>query len=190
MLRCGPPTLRAQGSTRKRAPLIPKLRGSFAEFLSGGSLGRLGVLTPAHLWRFAVRAPRRLLTRLFLEAWNQKNFPGRSQTFGLRLRLAPFSPAVIDLHGPTPHVRWGRSPYPSPSPRRSTRSGRCWNVDQLSIAYALRLWLRSRLTLRRLTFRRKPWAFGALGFHQGWRYSFRDSHSPSLHPDLPSELQR
>ena len=45
----------------------------------------------------------------------------------------------------------------------------------------MRLRLRSRLTLRRLTFRRNPWAFGAPGFHRGWRYSFRDSHSPALH---------
>jgi hypothetical protein len=32
----------------------------------------------------------------------------------------------------------------------------CWNVDQLSIAYAFRPRLRSRLTLGRLTLPRKP----------------------------------
>ena len=52
----------------------------------------------------------------------------------------------------------------------------------------MRLRLRSRLTLRRLTFRRNPWAFGAPGFHRGWRYSFRDSHSPALHWTLPSSF--
>ena len=92
------------------------------------------------------------------------------------------------LQGQTPHVRWGCSAYPSPSPRRSPRDWWCWNVDQLSIAYALRLGLRSRLTLRRLTFRRNPWAFGAPGFHRGWRYSFRDSHSPALHRAFPHDF--
>ena len=43
--------------TYTRAPLLPKLRGQFAEFLSGGSPVHLGTLMPAHLWRFAVRAP-------------------------------------------------------------------------------------------------------------------------------------
>ena len=38
------------------APLLPKLRGQFAEFLNRGSLVHLGVLTPAYRCRFAVRA--------------------------------------------------------------------------------------------------------------------------------------
>ncbi len=37
------------------APLLPKVRGQFAEFLNGGSLDRLGVFTPVHQCRFAVR---------------------------------------------------------------------------------------------------------------------------------------
>ena len=88
------------------------------------------------------------------------------------------------LRGRTPHVRWGCPAYPSPSPRPSAGDRWCRNVDRLSIACAFRLRLRSRLTLRRLTFRRNPWAFGAPGFHRGWRYSFRDSHSPPLHPNF------
>jgi hypothetical protein len=40
------------------APLLPKLRGQFAEFLNGGSLVHLGVLTPAHQCRCAVRVVR------------------------------------------------------------------------------------------------------------------------------------
>ncbi len=35
-----------------------------------------------------------------------------------------------------------------------------WNINQLSIAYALRPRLRSRLTLSRLALLRNPWAFG------------------------------
>jgi hypothetical protein len=37
-----------------------------------------------------------------------------------------------------------------------TNQRRCWNVDQLSIAYAFRPRLRSRLTLGRVTLPRKP----------------------------------
>src|SRR5262249_29372377 len=40
-----------------RGPLLPKLRGQFAEFLNEGSLVRLGGVPPTHLSRFAVRAP-------------------------------------------------------------------------------------------------------------------------------------
>ena len=49
-----------------RAPLLPKLRGNFAEFLNEGSLVRLTVLTVAHLCRFAVRAPYALDADAFL----------------------------------------------------------------------------------------------------------------------------
>ena len=42
---CGPPRLQSQGPTPEGAPLIPKLRGNFAEFLNNGSLERLRILT-------------------------------------------------------------------------------------------------------------------------------------------------
>ena len=37
-------------------PLLPKLRGNFAEFLNQSSLARLSALTLAYLCRFTVRA--------------------------------------------------------------------------------------------------------------------------------------
>ena len=39
-----------------RAPLLPKVRGQFAEFLDRGSLVHLGGVPPAYQCRFAVRA--------------------------------------------------------------------------------------------------------------------------------------
>ena len=39
-----------------KAPLLPKVRGHFAEFLNRGSLDHLGIFLPAYLCRFAVRA--------------------------------------------------------------------------------------------------------------------------------------
>jgi hypothetical protein len=45
-----------------RAPLLPKVRGQFAEFLDRGSLVHLGRVLPAYRCRFAVRAERRLVS--------------------------------------------------------------------------------------------------------------------------------
>jgi len=39
-----------------QAPLLPKVRGQFAEFLDRGSLVHLGGVPPAYLCRCAVRA--------------------------------------------------------------------------------------------------------------------------------------
>jgi hypothetical protein len=49
--------------------------------------------------------------------------------------------------------------FPVP-PLLITNQRWCWNVDQLSIAYAFRPRLRSRLTLGRLTLPRKPQTYG------------------------------
>ena len=43
---CGPRQLTEQVRSPSRAPLLPKLRGHFAEFLSHASLDRLGILFP------------------------------------------------------------------------------------------------------------------------------------------------
>src|SRR5690606_31397046 len=53
-----------------------------------------------------------------------------------------------------------------------------------SIDYAFRPRLRCRLTLRRLTLRRKPWAFGVRVFHPDYRYSCQHSHFRYLQPTL------
>src|SRR3954463_16673954 len=49
------------------APLLPKLRGHFAEFLNHGSLDRLGISLPDHLSRFGVRAAHSSL-EVFLDS--------------------------------------------------------------------------------------------------------------------------
>ncbi len=46
-LNCDLAALRVQDPTRPEAPLLPKLRGYFAEFLSQSSLDRLGILFPS-----------------------------------------------------------------------------------------------------------------------------------------------
>ena len=46
----------------------------------------------------------------------------------------------------------------------------CWNINQLSIRLALRLIVRTRLTLNRLSLFRKPWSSGEGVFHPLYRY--------------------
>ena len=61
-----------------------------------------------------------------------------------------------------------RGPVTSPSLLRF-RVG-CWNINQLSIGFALRLILRPRLTLNRLSLFRKPWSSGEGVSHPLYRY--------------------
>ena len=67
---CGPHQLTARGRSPSRAPLLPKLRGNFAEFLSHVSLDRLGILfLPTCVGLRYGRLDQRY--GLFLEAWNR-----------------------------------------------------------------------------------------------------------------------
>ena len=49
-----------------KAPLLPKLRGQFAEFLNDGCLERLGTFIPVYQCRFAVRTLKTLTKEAFL----------------------------------------------------------------------------------------------------------------------------
>ena len=55
------------------------------------------------------------------------------------------------------------------------------NINPLSIDYACRPRLRSRLTLGGLAWPRNPWSFGGQGSHLPYRYSCLHSHSHRLH---------
>ena len=70
--------------------------------------------------------------------------------------------------------------FRDPSPHRIIR--RCRNINLLPISYASLPRLRGRLTLRRLTLRRKPWSFGVRVFHSHCRYSCQHSHFRYLQP--------
>lgn len=59
------------------------------------------------------------------------------------------------------------------------------NINPLSIDYACRPRLRSRLTLGGLAWPRNPWSFGGQGSHLPCRYSCLHSHSPTLHHRSP-----
>ena len=72
----------------------------------------------------------------------------------------------------------------SPSPHRSCKE--LQNLDCMSIGYALRLLLRSRLTLIRLALIRNPWSFGGRVSRPPYRYLclhllFQDLQHASRH---------
>lgn len=58
-------------------------------------------------------------------------------------------------------------------------------LNLLSIVYALRPRLRSRLTLGGRTFPRKPWVYGGQEFDLSYRYSCLHPHFLTLHVRLP-----
>ena len=68
-----------------------------------------------------------------------------------------------------------------------------WNINQLSIAYAYRPRLRSRLTLGGLTFPRNPWTYGVevSRFHFATHAGIRTcNHSTPSHEEASQLLQR
>ena len=92
--------------------------------------------------------------------------PGGSRYFRVRDRPADLPAGLpYSLQRAIPSAR-GAS---TPSSLLRIRVG-CWNVDQLSIGFALRLILRPRLTLNRLSLFRKPWSSGVGVSHPHYRY--------------------
>src|SRR5215472_12831285 len=61
-------------------------------------------------------------------------------------------------------------------------------LNLLSIVYALRPRLRSRLTLGGRTFPRKPWVYGGQEFYLSYRYSCLHPHFLKLDARLPSRF--
>ena len=126
-------------------------------------------------------------TRLFLAVWSRlvqfgpKAAPPREPDGWTRSPSARICLGT-PLHPRPYHVRRYGQPILLRPPLARAR-GWGGNVDPLPFAYAFRPRLRGRLTLGGLTFPRKPWAYGEVGFHHLYRYSCRQSHFPAVqHP--------
>ena len=65
--------------------------------------------------------------------------------------------------------------------KASVTTFRSRNINRVPIDYGFRPRLRGRLTLRGLTWRRNPWAFGGRVSHTPYRYSCQHSHFRYLH---------
>ncbi len=136
-------------------PLLPKLRGEFAEFLSERSLTRLGILSLStcvglrygqikvslEVFLGSVESMSNLPPKL--PAW----LPSALMTSRIYLRSPPKSPPRIPIPS---------TPILLRHPIVQTSFTWCRNINLLSIAYAFRPRLRTRLTLSGRTFLRKP----------------------------------
>ena len=92
--------------------------------------------------------------------------PEGPRYYHVRERPGDLPPGLpYTLQRTLPSVRGSFTP---PSLLRTTAG--CWNVDQLSIGFAIRLILRPRLTLNRLSLFRKPWSSGEGVSHPLYRY--------------------
>ena len=155
---CGPLRLgTAKAPHPTGAPLLPKLRGHFAEFLNEGSSDRLSILYSPTCVGLGTGTPR--LPRRFSWRHGFRNFAR------LRARhpVSDLWPADLPTGRPTrlsqDDQRLGFRSLPRPAFGQAVGTW-YWNINQLSIAYAFRPRLRSRLTLSRLALLRNPWAFG------------------------------
>jgi hypothetical protein len=169
------------------APLLPKLRGNFAEFLNEGSPDRLGILY--------------LPTCVGLGT-GTRNLPrGFSRSHGFR-DLGPYGlsrhpvsvlrPAHFTT-GPPTRLRQDNqrlaSHYLARPPIGQTVATWYRNINRLSIAYACRPRLRSRLTLRRLALLRNPWVFGGHVSHVSFVTHASILTSQASTASLPLPLQ-
>ena len=199
-------------------PLLPKLRGHFAEFLDHSSPERLGILyqttcvglgygpTRPSLEAFLdsigstaspLRAPHhasgthaaRICLRCALHAW-----PGTTTARDRLPSCVTPSLAYYPLRSPALPVlarrrRTARAGLVSQGSALAVRVG-YGNINPLPIDYACRPRLRTRLTLGGTTWPRNPWSTGAADSHGGYRYSCLHSHSRPLHPWLTPRLHR
>lgn len=128
-----------------QAPLLPRLRGHFAEFLLRGSLEHLRLLASPTCVRLRYGRPGTSHARLFSAAWLRtlcrEYFP-----FGIGARLKR---SFLPSHRLPPYIGYSttrRSRHSRVPPHGRTLPGRYRNINLFPIAYALRPRLRDRLT--------------------------------------------
>jgi hypothetical protein len=135
-------------------PLLPKLRGHFAEFLNEGSLARLRILTlPTCV---GLRYGHQTVSlEVFLDSMGTTTsvliFPPHHFSGFVSDGFAYLTPYKLGRAFPTARLAF---PPVSPHPDNDSWWHRILNL--LSIAYAFRPRLRSRLTLGGRAFPRKP----------------------------------
>ena len=122
-----------------------------------------------------------------MEAWNQSILiPLRFRVPpSLRVNEAPDLPRASPYSEGPAQPTAGRPILLRP-PLAQTLAQWCWNINQLSIDYAFRPRLRTRLTLGGLTLPRKPWAYGERAFHPFYRYSCLHAHFSAVQQSFRS----
>src|SRR5262249_4155552 len=133
---CGRTTLAREGASRHPAPLLPKLRGHFAEFLNHSSLDRLGILYLTTCVGLGY-GPRKNSLEAFLGSMGSPCFASFGYASGLTITyrhgfacggwLHPYTSTTTHWRGcppASPHrlTTIGSGPtLPTPSPRKDRR---------------------------------------------------------------------
>lgn len=128
-----------------QAPLLPKLRGHFAEFLLRGSLEHLRLLASPTCVRLRYGRPGTFHARLFSAAW-LRTLCRTCCPFGIGARLKR---SFLPSHRLPPYIGYSttrRSCHFRVPPHGRTLPERYRNINLFPIAYALRPRLRDRLT--------------------------------------------
>ena len=172
---CDPPPLTPRGRSPPGAPLFPKLRGHFAEFLNVVSLAHLRLLASSTCvgLRYGFHAFN--ATGLFWAAEHRPIRFVRRRRVPSRLRPKPCTLGLPVPADSRPSIL--RHPF---TPARKYR-----NINLSSIDYAFRPRLRVRLTLGGRTCPRKPRIFGGQDSHLPFRYSCLHLHLSTLQGPFP-----
>ena len=145
----------AASPSLEEASLLPKLQDHFAEFLGRDSLEHLRILSSTTCvgLRYGFYYDKRLagflgsLIRITISAAEALEY------YHVSARKADLPTSPIPTHF---NVLFRQNADLSLLRHHITLLQKYWNINQLSIDYACRLRLRSRLTLIRLTLIRKP----------------------------------
>jgi hypothetical protein len=130
------------------------------------------------------------LTRFHSRAWVYSTHPPVSvygtgdrgntrELFSVHDLVNPLRPKPATSSCET--ATFNRQPTSSHTSLTSLTTAGAGILNLLSIAYAFRPRLRSRLTLGGRTFPRKPWVYGGPGLNRAYRYSCLHSHLSALH---------
>ena len=136
------------------APLLPKLRGHFAEFLDNASPVGLGILSPSTCvgLRYGCGAGNSGFSRHATHALRYSRLAPR-HALGLAGGFSGPPPPSLAPGPPAPARASGMRPHSSAAPQYR-------NLHLLSIGYALRPRLRPRLPQGRSALPWKPWISG------------------------------
>ena len=142
-----------------QAPLLPKLRGHFAEFLNNASPAGLGILSPSTC--VGLRYGYDMSHSGF--SWHMV----RVLRYFLSLHITPPAPPG-GFSSPAPPALVPVFPFPANAFHMRPHSSvmpQYRNLHLLSIGYAFLPRLRSRLTRGRSALPRNPWIFGLEDSH-------------------------
>ena len=105
--------------------------------------------------------------------------------FSVPALMDPLQPRPPRPRPRGPTVTFNRRPISTETLLPNLTTAGAGILNLLSIVYALRPRLRSRLTLGGRTFPRKPWIYGGQEFNLSYRYSCLHPHFLTLHAQLP-----